>query len=316
MIKLCLFLILLAGCSTKINRQNISEKDPLWLYSPSLGCESFEICATGEGSDFNESDASARKSMASIFSVRISSKLEVLKSEYAYKKQIEINEQVESNLTEQVDLVLKGAQIQQRFEKKSRSFSLIKIDKRVVKRIFLERLKEVDKRLKKIVNDANRINLREAYILFTQREVLNEKVIVLDAKGIDSRISHSEIEKLKYDQTYSNKVHLNFSESIPVFIKGEIQENLTDIGYHLVAEGGADYKIEVELKQKEEYIKVEGFKKYSFELSLNVKKFNEQIGKLSVKTVQSGRSLKDAFLKAQSELIEQFEQNIQKLKMN
>ena len=66
--------VLLIGCSSNSTKRSVivPEGEPEWLYSPQSGCdEKNEICASGEGINFNQSDSHARKSLASIFETKI-----------------------------------------------------------------------------------------------------------------------------------------------------------------------------------------------------------------------------------------------------
>lgn len=73
----------------------------------------------------------------------------------------------------------------------------------------------------------------------------------------------------------------------------------------------------MEYSSKEEYLNVKGFKKYTYELSLDARNATgKQVGSFIVTKTSNGRSETDAFIKVRNAVINEVTNNIEKLNLN
>ena len=78
---------------------------------------------------------------------------------------------------------------------------------------------------------------------------------------------------------------------------------MTSSGYLIRQDRAVDYIVDAKYESKEAYLNVKGFKKFVFTIQFEGKNnLGEKVGSFTVNQVQSGRSEKDAFLKARPKL--------------
>jgi hypothetical protein len=310
-----ILILLLIGCSSSKTTNSVitPEIEPSWLYSPQDGCSENELCASGEGSVFAESDANSKKSLASIFETKINAEFNFTKHSFSNAELVEMREYINTEINEQVQGILKGVSIKERFKKDGLSFSLAFLNKKTVSQILKAELGRMDNKLMHFYNMRNRLFLKKMNVLFNQRNVLNEKLIIVETKGRSIPITFSHINAIKYKSIGGEKITIRVLNSMPKYILKKIEEQLSDIGYKIVTKKN-DYFLNLSYKRVEEYLKVKGFKKYTFTINVETKNnIGKKLGSFSVIDVVNGRNEKDAFLKAKEKLLEQFESKFEKL---
>tara|TARA_Y100000768_G_scaffold388765_1_gene386951 strand:- start:31524 stop:32489 length:966 start_codon:yes stop_codon:yes gene_type:complete len=315
---LSLGMILLVGCSQSAKRKVIvPEGEPEWLYSPQSGCEEDKyICASGEGSRFSESDMNAKKALASIFETSIHSKFKFTKHSFSDDEITEMSEMVQSKVDEDVAGVLKASTIKERFKKNQIRFSLAALDKSKSSQVLKQELSHIDSQLKHYYSLQNRLYSKKLNVLFNQRELLSEKLTILTEKPSKSPVSFSQIAMLKFKSRGGESIQIEYKSNPPSLLGKKIEEILTDVGYKL-NQKNSEYVLLLNYKIKEEYLNVKGFKKFLFELDIESKSSDrKRLGGISITKVANGRNQKDAFAKIRNDLIEEFENNLEKLNLN
>ena len=135
---LCVLLVLFfvfTGCASKKSKKSEGKRKaiPEWVYSPMDGCnKQSQMCASGEGDSLQSADATARKSLASIFETEI-------KSEFSSNTQssqegldpstAEYIESTYKSINETVDQSLEGVEIKERHRKDGVFYALAYLDK-------------------------------------------------------------------------------------------------------------------------------------------------------------------------------------------
>lgn len=299
--------------SNKAQRKVIvPEGEPVWLYSPQSGCdESAELCASGEGANFSESDVNAKKSLASIFETKINSNFEFSKHSFTSSEIVEIKESVSNKINEQVDVILKGAYIKERFKKDGIKFSLSAINKLKGGKVLRDEIIRIDDEISHFFIQKNRMYLKKMIVMFNLRSSLNSKLIILSDSGVSSQIKLSQINSIKFSANGGSKVKLVTDKKIPKLLEKKFEQLMTEIGYKITKGKMVDYILSISYARKEEYLNVKGFKKYSFEI--NVESSDEagkRLGGYIINLVAGGRTEKDAFAKVRKEIISKFENNI------
>jgi hypothetical protein len=290
--------------------------EPNWLYAPSSGCVEYELCATGEGKTEAESDLKARSSLASIFKSGINAELNLSKESVDQELLSRIQETVTENVNMKTELILKGSYIKERYPRKQSIYTLAAIDKRKSARMLTREIESIDSEIMTLYRKRNRVYLKKLLSLFSTREILNERLVILKSKGIHLGLTKGAILKLKEQSDYSELIYLNFSTKTPEFIQDKISENFTQIGFNIVERNKATYIIDINFSVKNEFINVEGFYKYSFGLTLVSHKYGNKLGVVVVKKIANGRSLTDALLKVREKLISDFGNKIEGLELN
>lgn len=315
-----LLLMLISSCASnqKAPRKVIvPEGEPEWLYSPQSGCEeSKEICASGEGVNFKQSDSHAMKSLASIFSTKISSKFEFTKHDFSDSEVSEMSEMISNKIDEDVSEILKASYIKERFSKDDISFSWAAIDKTKSSAVLRQEIERIDDEINHFFSQRNRLYLKKLNVLYHQRQLLNEKLIILDGVGKNAPVNISQINMIKFKSTGGSKIKVKALNDIPKLLLKKVEETLTDVGYKIVPKDDVNYFINLSYQEKEEYLNVKGFKRWAFELNIESKgSAGKRLGGYIINIVADGRTKKDAFSKVRNKIVEEFEENLEKLNL-
>ena len=317
-LEMTLLMAILFGCSQVSKKSNSTiEGEPNWLYSPKDGCSDSELCASGEGRTYTESDSHAKKALAGIFETKIKSEFHFSKQDFSNEEKIKIQENVEEDVNLQIEYLLKGSNIKSRFEKNEIKFSLAKLDIGQAGSIIRTELSKIDDEMESIYKLRNKIYIRKLIILFNKRELLNEKLILLDNIGSPRKIKISDINNLKFSQKNNEKLKIVPSDDMPSVLVKKFEEYLVSMGFVLTKENTHNFLIKLDYKKKDEYLNVQGFSRYGF--SINIDAYDGQskkIGGYAITKVSSGRNEQDAFLKVRALLLKEIENNIEKLNLN
>ncbi len=314
---LCLA-ILVVGCSSTTSRKKsyAPEGEPEWLYAASSGCDDSEICASATGTSFKESDSSAKKALAGIFASKIKAEFKFSRQSFSNKEVSEMKESIEDKVNVQIDQILKGAYIKERFKKDGLMFSLASLKKADSMNILTQELTRIDDKMQHYFSLRNRLYMKTLNMLYNQREILNEKLVIINETGIPRKITFSQINDLKYSSGKSAKIKLQSSGDMPTVLLKKFEEALTDVGYEITDKDDSSFIVKVSFKANEEYLNVSGFKKYSFEVAVDAKSSaGKSIGGYVLNLVANGRTRKDAFLKVRPKFVSQIENNLPKLNL-
>lgn len=310
--------VLLVSCSSNLKRNvSVPDGEPEWLYSVTASCSDNEICASGEGSNLAEADAHAKKALAGIFQTKIKSEFQFSKHSFSDNEEIEMKESIEEDVNQQVDLLLKGAFIKKRFKKDGLMFALAALDKNKSLKVLRQELSKIDDEMEHYFNQKSRLYLRKLNLLFNKREVLNEKLTLVDRAGVPRRISFSQVNELKFTSKGGSKLSIVSSNDVPSVLLKKLEESFTEVGYKITKKNNSEFFINIKFDEKEEYLNVKGFKKFTFQVDVNAKNnLGKQVGGYSISKVSNGRDKKDAFLKVRSNIVLEIQTNIEKLNLN
>lgn len=319
-VSIALVLLVLVSCSQVKKKASITTtttdtEGPEWIYAASEGCLKTEICASGEGESFTSSDAHSKKALAGIFETKVTSEFQFSKTSFTGDEKNRMQEYVADEIKQQVNYLLKGAYIKKRFKKHGVMFSLAAINKNIAAKLITQELDQVDDEISQLYLQRSRILINKLVTLFNKREMLNEKIILINGVGSQRRIELSQINELKFKIGGDRKIIFRASNDTPRVLKKKLEENFTSIGYKLVTSHN-NWLVEIDYKMKEEYLKVRGFKKFTFSINLEAKNsFGKKIGSYIVAKVSNGRNEQDAFFKVRPQIIKEIEENIDKLNL-
>ena len=303
--------------SNKVTRDvNIPAGQPLWLYAPADFCGEKSICASTEGKSFAESDARGLKALASIFEMRIQGEFKFSKHSFSGEEQAEMQEYIKDQVSKKVDLVLQGAEVSQRYSKDGLHYSLALLDRNKARSLLQKEIREVNDQLVHFFKQKRRIFIKKLNILLNQQQLLNEKLIIVDRKSIASPVTFRQINQLKFSQKKGARLRFEKQETKSGGLQDKIQDVLTEVGFQIVKNDDHDYLIQFDLTDKEEFINVKGFQKFSFTVKMLSKNIQgKTVGQYTNSIVASGRNRDDAFLKVKKKLAAELEKNIDKLNL-
>lgn len=316
-----LSVFVLYSCSSSKNSENDNSYGsgssvPKWAYAPMENCtKSKEICASASGDSIEEADLNAKKSLASVFETKITSNFEVNTTSISQQGKDELAEQVYSQVNESIDQVLKAVTIKKRYHQTGESyFSLASLDTRKAAKTIRLELKNIDDQLDFLYQEGKRTSIRKMLLLFDKRQLLHERLILLNKGAMTSKYTFGQISNLRYKSP--SRINISYDESVPKSITKWFANLMNDAGFTIVESSTINYKVQMGFVASEEFLKVKGFKKFQFTTTGEAKnKFGDTVGTFSLSLIGVGRNKKDAFQKIRDKMLKQIEQNIDKLNM-
>ncbi|MBL7666207.1 MAG: LPP20 family lipoprotein [Bacteriovoracaceae bacterium] len=315
---------LISSCAGLKNQHptEIGKNLPDWVTSPMAACrDQFEICASGEGNSLYLADLNAKKALASIFETEISSDVTASASTEGVVGQDDpsVKEEMETQIHEKVDQVLEGVEIKQRFQTDGVYFALAYLDKMKAWTALQKEMDEMDAKLVEYKKLKKRSSLKKMYTLFEVRNQINDRYAFLKGKALPQVVTLADIKQIQYGSSQKvQKIYFKVINEISPSTTSHLESLLVGFG-HNVVDKDQDYDVEVSgtLTNKQEYMNVKGFTKYSFVLYLAVKKNNgKQIGGMTYKEVAVGRDEKDAYLKVEEKFKNYIEEHIDELNID
>ncbi|MFZ4712124.1 MAG: LPP20 family lipoprotein [Bacteriovoracaceae bacterium] len=315
---LSVVLIFFSGCASKNATSSKSAFMPEWVNAPISACdERRELCASSEGSGSITADANARKSLAQIFSTKIESKMNVTQAAQSTmggdSLQGEAKEYYANEVAEITEEILEGVEIKARYMGNGSHFSLAKLDKEMAGDRLRSKMKEFDQQLIVYSKENKKSFYGRMKKLYKVREELNARYEFLKGNRYPSKVSWEDIMKKK---KLSSPVNLVFLKVNNQEFMTMIQEIISDRGFKFtdVEGGNHDIVIELAIKNKKEYLNVEGFEKYSFDVALNSQTRNkENLGTLKMHQASVGRNYDQALSKIRPDIEEFINQNFDDL---
>ena len=309
--------ILLVACSTNKQQRKVivPEGEPEWLYAPQSGCSETFICTSGEGESFTSSDVASKKSMASIFETQIDASFKYSKKDFSSDELNEMKEIVNSGINEKVNGVLKGVVIKERFSKDGLKFSLASLNKSKAYDLLKDEINRLDSKISHFYTIGSKLYLKKLYLLLNERNLLNEKLVILNGSGISTTMTFKKISNLRNKSNGYKVVKIKQSNKSSAFINKKIKELLLELGYE-IAEKNNDYFINLNFSTKEEFLNVKGFKRFSFIYEITATtNLGKKLGSIVIDVTQNGRNKEDAFLKAKKQIVSKIGTNITKLNL-
>jgi len=318
--KYLFFLLLLGSCAlfqgAKPTLSETAKDLPAWIYSPYDSCvEDSELCATGEGKNFTQSDSEAKLNLASIFEVKVQSELiATTTGSQIFPWQAQVREEVQKSLQESVDQILEAVQIKQHFKKAALSHSLASLDRVKASELLGNRLTKIDQELEILWRNHQRTNLRRIVKLFLEREKLNERYSIVAKDGRPSSVSWDQIIKWRESRPEIEALVLKVGQA-PDWMTEKVTELLSESGFKIV-KGEASKAVSLQVDSIKEFLNVSGFEKYTFTLSLTSSVDGEKRKTIATSETVNGRTQADALLKVKHLFIDYIEQHLSELHLD
>lgn len=313
-----IFVLIFTACASKKNENVKSIFMPEWVTSPMSSCDEHKfLCASAEGSGAIAADANARKALAQIFSTKIESKMSVTSSATSNiggdSLKGEGKEFYANEVTELTEDILEGVEIKARFMSSGNHFSLASMDKEKAADRLRSKMKELDQQLVTYNQENKKSYYGRMKKIYKIREELNNRYEFLMGNRYKSKVSFDEIMRKK---KLASPVNLILLKTGNAEFLSLMQEILSDRGFKFtdVENGGHDIIVNLEVKNKKEYLNVDGFEKYSFDVSLiSQLKNKETLGALKFMQTSVGRNYDQALSKIRPDIEQFIEQNFDDL---
>ena len=261
---------------------------PLWVHETAKACARHQLCALGEGKDYQQAASNARLELARVFGTR-------LKGSVRLERTVS-NESFYEEIQEDTDEMLKGATIERHHKAKDRVYALAVLDKNKQAARLGRLIKEMDQKLQQ------RQSPWQLKKVFHKRQALNERYEVLKGRSLRSPATLEEILSSQKKLFQSLRVSLSPRGPRASSLAPIIEQVLTEMGLKIVNEK-AHYQVQINYHSEPLHFNVEGFEKHRFTLelrALNTK--GEVVGTSNFTTDTIGRNAHQASSKT-SELI-------------
>jgi hypothetical protein len=311
-------LFILVSCQTvKLNKVS---KRPSWVNNGTNFCEPQGLlCASSEANTLAQADLRAKSELASIFETKIElnlSSTKTLSSNADLLKNLELNEEITKSTRQVTSQLLSGVKIVMREQVGEKFFSLAGIDILMSSKSLRDEIQKHDDRLEFLYAKQSKTDYRKMLEHYYKREAYNKQLSVLSF-GKKSPVSLNQIDQLKRSKLKTGALLFLDLSSVDSKIAENVRGYLSGLGYTLVSAGSKyDYKTTAEMKKKKEFLKVEGFTKMTFIISLkNYNSDGVEVGGLSTQHTSIGRDETDAFNKVEPEISKYIENNLYDLRI-
>jgi hypothetical protein len=312
-------LLLLSSCALVKPAPPLSDtakQTPPWIYSPYDECgQERELCATGEARTLAQADAEARKNLASIFEVKVTSEFSAeTTTTQSFPWQGAVREEVRRSLQESVDQILETVEIKKHHREKGLTYSLAALDRAKASELVLGRLTKLDDELGVLWQKRNRTNLRRIVRLYLERDKLNERYSIVSGAPKPGSVTWKELTEWRASKARPEALALRIGQA-PEWLTEKLRELLSEAGFRLV-KGDAYKAVSVNVDSIKEYLNVSGFEKYTFTLNVTSFERGEKRKVLAVSETVTGRTQADALLKIRHYFTEYVEQHLADLDLD
>lgn len=311
--------IIIVGCSATKPRPKVSEhatEVPSWAYAPMEGCdEGSELCASGEGPTSAVADANAMKSLASIFEVRIeasTSSMMTMSNDSALRQS---HETAAVSVKDEVAQTLKAASIKNRHRFKGLSYALASLDKHKAADNIRSAMDTAHAELDGLWVRKDRASWARMWELVLTRDALNDRYALIMGARVPYAPTTEQLQKWYQARKLVRKMGWE-AVDLPEIYAGSLKSRLSEAGIAL-STTKSDERIRAQLTAKDAHIKVAGFEKWEFVLTVeHLGEGDKKKGTVSVNTQTTGRSRVDCEIKAQPILMKALETNLSQLNLN
>lgn len=284
--------MLFAACSHN-SKKNVDPKlvnaIPEWVTDLEKHCPETDLCATGEGDRFLYADINAKKSLAGIFSSKVTGRTEHTLNSFQDDVKSLLTEESNINVQEEVDEILEGAEIKERAKYNNIFFSFVVIPKRTILSLLNDRLSNIQTELRELLNKKQRGTFFKIQKLIDQEEELIDKLTIInDGRRAPSHFKrwvklHNELPKEKVCTAT-----IGTFQSLDKFMTAL----LSSVGHRVFpGDDRCKFLLRAKIESKKEYLNVKGFKKMSVQAFFEfLSRSGETIGSVEFKADETGRS--------------------------
>lgn len=315
MIKILITLLILTSCAGLHNKKskNISEDiiktrgpedRPEWVDTPEKGCQNSEICAVGESTGKILASTNARSELSKFFQVKINSNTKITTDSHSTKNMDGIlsansTESLSSQIEESTNDILEGVTIREFYFDGSNYLALAVLDKKMATKVLQEKLDHLNSEIFEKFQSNTRSGINKSYKLAKLRDNLNQKYLLMTGNSYPSLISIGKIlsaKRAKKNKNTSLSI-IYEEEKNPQVLKSTIKSLFIENGFKIISQPKkSQYSVKIKFSTKSEYIKVEGFERYLFNLDIEATDLDGvKVGSLTFSTTETGRDYNQCF---------------------
>lgn len=245
----------------------VCSKTPTWINEPDKMCKKSELCAVGEGTGLLMATSSARSEISKIFESKISSKFQITSSETGGSN----DQSITSEINEVTENVLSGIEVKKRYEDNDSFYVLVVLNKYKASKTIKKDIDKIDSEMKTFEKENTVRAARKLEKLYHKRESLNAKYSFLKGSGLPPVVNYQKIfDKIKL-AIKNVKIYVSLSGNNSEELEALVVTGLTDLNYSVLTttNDGATHKVSGGITSEKLYLKVKGFMKFKFNLSLN-----------------------------------------------
>ena len=321
---LCLIVwLILASCASSVTdaptATDLINGKPVWLNAPQEYCGRPYWCAVGEGPGMMAAQTNARKNIALMLEVEVKSKFQTTATHQQHTTANGIagisTQDTTSVIQEATDQTLQGVTIKEQFADAENCYALAMLDRAQAAQTIRAKVEAIDTQIASLYETGKRSSFYQLLKLIPPRQALAEKAHTLTGQSLSLPISFQEIQKQQ--RIYEAQRPAVKIAIINEDLKGRTKTNLTHLLHQVLSENGyqvraknAVYQLKVDFDERPEHLKVEGFAKYSYHLTLKSERLSDHtaLGSLEVGTTATGRNQKDIWANVEKELYQKINQ--------
>jgi hypothetical protein len=168
---------------------------------------------------------------------------------------------------------------------------------------FKSDIDKIDEKVRELYKESGTGVISKIESLLGEREVFGGRYRFLTGINLSPPISYKDFLKRKRELAKGIVVHLWVDEPSPKKIQGYLGDKLASSGYPLtkgkVWKKSATHLLTGKLRTNQEHLKVEGFEKYAFTLTIDSQnRKREKSGSLNILVTETGRNFEQAYEKA------------------
>lgn len=314
-------LSIIVSCSTTTKKQQGYEYDgekeieiPEWVFDINEACENKKfLCASAEGSSFANADLNSKKMLSSILEVKIMAKSQIKKFGLTSLESKGLEEKVSFEVQEEINSLLNGVKIINRFKKGKSFYSYAVLNKSDSLKILKDKVKKIDAKMISLYSQKRRVYINRLLALLTERNALKREVIILEGSVRRSPVSYDDIYRLKDTVNENQNLSIKVIGEIPESLLSKIEEELTSMGFE-ISEKKGNKLLKINFLTKDEYLNVKGFKKFSFSLTVEAYSYDlKKLGIMNIKKFVNGRDKTDALSSVLGQITSEMKIKLDKL---
>lgn len=276
-------------------------------------CSPLEICVIGSGKSLKEATADSKAEMAKYFETKVSAKTEVINSSTSVGLSMSgqsFNEWTAKDIKVSTEEVLSGLSQKNAAEVNGEFYVLLALNKAAMAKSLSEKIEKIDLENQLLFEKNNRFALPFIIQQFSDRKFLNDRYNLVSNMEITPKVSEADVLKRISNLAPMNIALVSDKQKLPAEISASLEKILSPLNIILVStKNPFEYKMKAKWMMNDEYFKVEGFKKTTYILKLELQnKQGNTVGRIASSTTVVSRN-KDKGLK---EAIDFFEKDIRK----
>jgi hypothetical protein len=312
-----LLILSLTGCSlfkktSAPETSAHSSEVPQWVYEPLENCDAGELCASGEGHTQSQADANAFKSLASIFETKITATTQSFMQTQGSGAWSQASEAASTSVRDEVNQTLEAARVLKRHKQARMTYTLVGLNKMKASENLEARMNELQAQIAGLWKKKDRLSFFTLWELSLAREQLNDRYNLIQGQRKTYAPDLKTLQLWFKDRSQLSPLSLKSSTDSPGLILEKLKNRLTEVGYTLKTEK-QNAHIDLEWIEKPAHLNVQGFEKWSFQLTLKHLAGSDKKGVWTTQVESTGRNKTDALNKILNSLLKQMDEGLSSL---